>query len=82
MVALTSAGPIDVIVRDSRTASLLADHANAVQLYLREGDETALQELPRRDLQVGGLTLRLSVEPEVLDRLAAGGELHYELYRR
>lgn len=82
MTILTDRGPIEVTTRDSRTASHLAEHANAVQQYLETGDERALRSLGRKDLQIGGQHFNLPTDPVILDRLAAGGELHYELYRR
>src|SRR4051794_8896515 len=38
MTAVTPTGPLAVTVRDSRTASLLAEHANAVARYIELGD--------------------------------------------
>jgi hypothetical protein len=82
MTALTAAGPHYVQVRDSRTASLLAEHANAVKAYRDTGDEVPLRSLRRRSVQIDGRRYELVVDPEALDRLIEGGELHYELYRR
>ena len=82
MTLLTDRGPIDVTVRDSRTASALAEHANAVRLYRDAGDDWGLRGLRRRAIQVHGRRIELPTDPLELDRLIAGGELHYELYRR
>lgn len=82
MTVLTREGPVVVVVRDSRTASLLAAHANAVRAYIETGDEERLRRLRRRRIRVGGEEIALVTDPVVLDRLAAGSELHYELYRR
>lgn len=82
MTVLTAAGPETVVVRDSRTASLLAEHKNAVTAYVEQwGDESQLERLPRRSAQIGGRRYVLVTDPILIDRLAAGGELHYELYR-
>ncbi len=81
MTVLTVQGPEEVVVRDSRTASLLAEHANAVARYVERGDESRLDALPRRRVQIGGRPVELATDPNRLDRLAAGGELSYELYR-
>jgi hypothetical protein len=81
MTVLTPSGPEVVIVRDSRTASLLAEHANAVAGYIERGDEAPLRRLRRRSIQIRGQPVVLATDPVRLDRLAAGGELHYELYR-
>jgi hypothetical protein len=81
MTVLTPTGPEVVTVRDSRTASLIAEHANAVAAYIERGDEGPLRRLRRRSIQLRGQPVVLSTDPVRLDRLAAGGELHYELYR-
>lgn len=81
MTALTPAGPEPVVVRDSRTASLLAEHANAVARYVELGDEDGLRALRRTEIRIRGQPVRLETDPIRLDRLARGGELHYELYR-
>jgi hypothetical protein len=81
MTILTPAGPEAVMIRDSRTASLLADHANAVATYIEIGDEGPLRHLRRRSIRIRGQPVVLETDPIRLDRLAAGGELHYELYR-
>lgn len=82
MTVLTAQGPRHVLIRDSRTASLLAEHANAVQHYLRTGDTGPLQALRRKDIQLHGERLALALAPGLIDRLAEGAELHYEVYRR
>ncbi len=81
MTVLTPAGPVAVVVRDSRTASLLGEHANAVAAYIETGDEEPLLRLRRRRVQIRGQPVVLETDPVRLDRLAAGGELQYELYR-
>jgi len=81
MTAVTPAGPIPVVVRDSRTASLLAEHANAVAKYIELGDEEPLGHLRRRVVRIRGQPVVLETDPARLDRLAAGHELHFELYR-
>ncbi len=81
MTAGAATGPREVVIRDSRTASLLAEHANAVRAYIESGDEKPLRKLRRRRIRVNGEDIDLETDPVRLDRLAAGGELHYELYR-
>lgn len=81
MTILTPTGPEAVVVRDSRNASLLAEHANAVRAYIETGDEEPLSRLPRTEVRIRGQPRRLETDPARLDRLAQGGELHYELYR-
>lgn len=82
MTVLTVRGPEVFVIRDSRTASLIAEHANAAGRYAERGDDSRLRRLPRHRFQLGGEDIYLAVDPVRLDRLAAGGELHYELYRR
>jgi hypothetical protein len=81
MTVLTPAGPTAETIRDSRTASLLAEHLNAVREFIETGDEQGLQRLPRTEIRIRGQPVRLETDPLRLERLAAGGELHYELYR-
>jgi hypothetical protein len=82
MTVLTNGGPKEYVIRDSRTASLIAEHANAAGRYIERGDDSRLRHLRRRRIRVKGEDIDLAVDPVRLDRLAAGGELHYELYRR
>ena len=82
MAVLTVAGPAVGVIRDSRTASLVAEHANAVRHYLRTGDERRLAGLRRKTFQLDGQTVVLVTDADVIDRLAAGSELHYEVYQR
>lgn len=82
MTVLTKRGPEVVTVRDSRTASLLAEHANAVRTYIETGDETKLRALRRGHFSLRGRRIELALDEGTLDRLAAGGELQYEVYRR
>lgn len=81
MTVLTPTGPESVVVRDSRTASAIGEHANAVSAYLETGDERDLRALKRRAVRIRGQPVELVTDPVRIDRLAAGGELHYELYR-
>lgn len=81
MRVLTHDGPVDVTVRDSRTASLIAKHLNAVAAYVEAGDEGPIRARPRRVIRIRGQPFVLETDPVRIDRLAAGGELHYELYR-
>lgn len=80
MNALTPAGPAAVIVTDSRVASVLAEHANAVATYVETGDDTALRKVRRR-VRIRGEPVELATDPNEVDRLAMGGELVFELYR-
>jgi hypothetical protein len=82
MAVLTADGPTVVTIRDSRTASLVAEHSNAVRHYLHTGDGLRLVGLRRRAFTHQGERIQLVSDLDVIDRLAAGSELHYEVYRR
>jgi hypothetical protein len=82
MTVLTPDGPTSLVIRDSRTASLVAEHANAVRHYLHTGDESRLQELRRVTFRYRGESIRLATDADVIDRLAAGSDVQYEVYQR
>ncbi len=82
MTVLTPTGPQAVTVRDSRAALKLSAQSNAVRAYLRWGDLDALQDLRGDSITIGGRRYQLALDPLTLDRLAEGGEVHFELYRR
>lgn len=78
IVVIGREGPVDVVVRGSRSTSLAAAHASAVGHYLAMGDRRMLAEF--RGRRVAGV--RLETRPAVLTRLAREGELEVEaLYR-
>jgi hypothetical protein len=82
MTLLTADGPRAVRTHDSRLATELSRHHNAVKHYIETGDVSRL--LPFRDRKVRtrkGL-FSFATEPPVLDRLAEGGELAYDVYLR
>jgi hypothetical protein len=81
MTVLTREGPTGFTIQDSRTASLVAEHANAVAAYIETGDEAQLPRLRRSQIRIRGQPVRLETDPLRLEWLAAGSELHYELYR-
>lgn len=80
MTVLTREGPALEVITDSRTASLLGHHANAVARYIETGDESVARFRPRV-IRIRGQPVELETDLDRLDRLAKGGELHYELYR-
>jgi hypothetical protein len=79
MQVITEVGPEWVDTYDSRIASRIGQQTSAVGHYLRTGDPSRLRPFAFR---VGGRTVRLASDPETIDRLAAGGEIHLEVYRR
>lgn len=63
---------VDVDVRGSRVASVLADHHNAVRAYLTKGDVKPLRRFDGK--RVGGRTLE--TDPDVLDAMARRGSFN------
>jgi len=80
---LTPEGPRAVATRDSRHASLIALHNNAVRRYIETGDTSLLEAFERYRANVQrGPPLEFATDPRVIDRLAEGGELAYDVYLR
>ena len=83
MSLLTPSGPVAVTTRDSRHASLIALHNNAVRRYVETGDTSLLEAFERYRANVQrGPPLEFASDPRVIDRLAEGGELAYDVYQR
>ena len=79
---LTERGPVAITVRDSRLASQIGEHANAVKVYRNTGDTSTLAPFRGKSFRAGGLTHRFITDPEILDKLADAGVLEIEgLYR-
>jgi hypothetical protein len=79
---LTSEGPVPVTVNDSRTATEIAEHMNAVRKYLSTGYSSALKRFQRKSVMTSQGILPFITDPRVLDRLADAGQLEFEqLYR-
>jgi len=72
---LTLTGPVAVTVRDSRTASKIAEHSNAVRKYVRTGDASALEAFKHESFRAAGITNRFVTGIEALDLLADAGSL-------
>lgn len=73
--AITTQGVVRITVRDSRTASLIARHAAAVNTYLGgRQDESALRPYRGKSFRAGKQTYVLETDPAKLERLALGGE--------
>jgi hypothetical protein len=74
----------EVAIRDSRTASEIAEHAEAMRLYFQKGDESRLRKFKgKRIRDASGKSIELLTDTEELDRLGNAGELRFEsLYAR
>ena len=73
--AVTTRGIVRVTVRDSRTASLVNRHHNAVDAFLAgRQDEAVLRPFRGKRFRAGKQTFVLETDPAKLERLALGGE--------
>lgn len=66
---LTSQRIIPLTVRDSRTASRIAMHSNAVGTYRKTGDSSALAQFKGKSFRVGGVVHRFVTDPDTIDLL-------------
>jgi hypothetical protein len=79
---LTLEGTLPVTVNDSRAATQIAEHMNAVRTYLRTGSTWALKRFKGKVFVTSKGILVFITDPAVLDRLADAGELDFDqLYR-
>jgi hypothetical protein len=79
LVIPTRKGQREIAVRDSREATLISDHANAVKKYLETGDDSALRKLRRKSvIDANGKRVRLLTNLSELDRLGSAGVLSFE----
>lgn len=77
---LTPDGPVWIGVRDSRTASHLAQYHNDVKHYLWTGDDRRLLRWRGKTFMVGGVRNTYLTDLDLIDDLALGGELEYQVY--
>jgi hypothetical protein len=79
LVTTTPDGLKEIAVRDSRVASTIGSHSDAVQKYVRTGDSSSLKEF--RHLKItdaSGKPIELLTDTDELDRLASAGQLSFE----
>jgi len=74
MKGITTEGVQELRIRDSRTASLIAEHLNAVHDFMRTGDEAPLIRFRGRSFTVAGHRYTFEIDPDVLLTLDEGGE--------
>lgn len=80
---LADGGVFVVEVRDSRTASRVARYWNAVDRFLKTGDENVLREFKGRSFFSRGTQHQFLTDVASLQRLALVGEVQFEdLYAR
>ena len=75
---LTSSGKRAGVVRDSRTASALGEHLNAVKVFVNDRDDTALSRFRGKHFRVSGQVYEFVTDRATLERLADAGELAVE----
>jgi hypothetical protein len=67
---LTPQGPVAITVRDSKIASQIGEHANAVRTQRNTGDLSALKRFKGKFVRADGVTYNFITDPEILDKLA------------
>jgi hypothetical protein len=71
----------EIVVRDSREASLVGRFWSAVDKYIVTGDDSALRALPRKKIRTAtGKYTRLLMDLEELRRQGSAGELRFESF--
>lgn len=80
----SSGGLTEVAVRDSRTASKIAEYSNAVQRFLQTGDQSQLRKFKRLRIKgADGKQIKLLTDVQELSRVGSAGVLSFEsLYAR
>lgn len=79
---ITPEGTQPVTVRDSRTASRIAEYMNAVRTYVNKGELSALERFRGQSFQAAGVRYTFVTDPNTLELLADAGVLAFEqLYR-
>lgn len=74
----TAQGVETVVVRSSKTASLLAEHAAAVDRYLKTGLADRLRKFRGKSFRAGKVGYPLLTDRNTLERLAEAGEVAFE----
>ena len=72
-------GLADLVVRDSKQASLVGEYWNAVHAHLAKGDSSGLRRFEGRHVVAAdGTRVPFVADPEVLDELGNAGVLSFE----
>jgi hypothetical protein len=81
---LSVSGPQEIAVNDSRQASQIGKHWNAVELYAQTGDASALRDFRGKYvIDANGKRVYFMTDLSELDRRASAGDLSFEsLYAR
>lgn len=78
MRVLSPQGLIEVEVRDSRTASRNASYWNAVDQYLRTGNEELLRPFRGKSFSSRGVRYEFVTSTDVIERAALVGQVEFE----
>jgi len=78
METLTTYGRRPLLIRDSRTASAIGAHWDAVRRYVETGDDRGLRYLKRKSFRFEKVLYLFELDTDVIDRLARAGELRFE----
>ena len=80
---LSPEGKVEVPVRGSRQAALVASYMAAVDWYLRRGDASRVAAFRGKGVRSGGRFFPFLTDTTALDKLARAGEVSFErLYAR
>lgn len=78
----TPGGTIPITVHDSRIASRIGEHMNAIRAYRNHGDSSALEGFRGETFEAEGVTYQFVTDLATLHRLADAGDPPFErLYR-
>ena len=75
---LTSEDQIEVSIRDSRTASKIAEYSGAVDYYLKTGKTDRLRPFRKQFITVGNIKYPFITDPRTLRLLQERGVVQYE----
>jgi hypothetical protein len=79
---ITPQGTVVITVKDSRTASRIAEHMNAVRAFTNSGDLAPLDAFKEETFEVDGVTYMFVTDPATLETLADAGVLSIDrLYK-
>ena len=78
MLLPTKTGILEIKVKDSRTASMIAGYENAVKTYILTGDDSFLQSYRGKYFTSNRVQYGFITDAETLDRLAEFGELEFD----
>ncbi len=79
LIIPTPEGLTEIATRDSRSASIVAEYANAVQVFLQTGDDSELRPFRGEHIiDAEGNRIPLLTDLDELERLGAAGVLSFE----